>query len=188
MLLVLLMRRMVLIDPLELRSDGGGVVLEGIDHIPLVADHLIAERTSCRVEILGTDDGQKLLRRYSNRKKQINVDASIGEPPESLRTGPCHVFHADSEGRPLVILDIGALKRGPGTPLVVSDERNRARVAVCRATHDDVHAMSSHSLTETGQLTGPIVELDSERTHVVLLSAPHDWKQLPVERTRRDVG
>ena len=29
MLLVLLMLRMVLIDPLELRSDGGGVVLEG---------------------------------------------------------------------------------------------------------------------------------------------------------------
>jgi GNAT superfamily N-acetyltransferase len=64
----------------------------------------------------------------------------------------------------------------PGTPLVVSDERNRARVAVCRTTHDDVHAMSSHGLTESGQLTGPVVELDSERTHVVLLSAPHDWK------------
>jgi hypothetical protein len=29
MLPVLLMQRMVLIDPLELRSDGGGVVLEG---------------------------------------------------------------------------------------------------------------------------------------------------------------
>ena len=29
MLLVLLMLRMVLIDPLELRSAGGGVVLEG---------------------------------------------------------------------------------------------------------------------------------------------------------------
>jgi hypothetical protein len=56
------MQRMVLIDPLELRSDGGGFVLEGIDHIPLVADYLIAERTSCRVEILGTDHGQKLLR------------------------------------------------------------------------------------------------------------------------------
>jgi hypothetical protein len=177
MLLVLLMQRMVLIDPLKLRSDGGGVVLEGaLTTHPLVADYLIAERTSCRVEILGTDHGQKLLRRNSNRKKQIDVDASIGEPPESLRTGPWHVFHADSEGRPLVILDIGALKRVPGTPLVVSDERNRARVAVCRTTHDDVHTMSSHGLTETGQLTGPVVEVDSERTHVVLLSAPHDWK------------
>ena len=170
MLLVLLMQRMVLIDPLKLRSDGGGVVLEGaLTTHPLVADYLIAERTGSRVEILGTDHGQKLLGRHSNRKEQIKVDASIGEPPECLRTGSCHVFHADSEGGPLVIVDIGALKRVPGTPLVVSDERNRARVAVCRSTHDDVHATNSHGLTETGELTGTVLELDSERTHVVLL-------------------
>ena len=91
--------------------------------LPLVADYLIAERTGSRVEILGTDHGQKLLGRHSNRKEQVDVDASIGELPESLRTGPWHVFHADSEGGPLVVLDLGALKRGPGTPLVVSDER-----------------------------------------------------------------
>ena len=59
---------MELIDPLKLRSEGGGVVLEGIDDIPLAADHLIAERTGSRVEILGTYHGQKLLGRNSNRK------------------------------------------------------------------------------------------------------------------------
>jgi hypothetical protein len=49
---------MVLIDPLKLRPDGGGVILEGaLTTHPLVADYLIAERTSCRVEILGTDHG-----------------------------------------------------------------------------------------------------------------------------------
>jgi hypothetical protein len=169
MLLVLFMQHMVPIDPLKLRSPGGwrrpG---EALTRTPLVADYLIAERTGSSLEILGTDHGQKLLRRHSNRNEQINVDASIGELPESLRTGPCNVFHADSEGGPLVVLDVGALKRVPGTPLVVRDERNRARAAVCRTTHDDVHATSSHGLTETGQLTGPVLELDSERTHVVL--------------------
>jgi hypothetical protein len=170
MLLVVLMQRMELIDPLEPRSAGVAWPGGGIDQeIPLVADYLITERTGSRVEILGTDHGQKLLRRHSNRKEQIKVDASIGEPPESLRTGPCHVLHTDSEGGPLVILDIGALKRVPGTPLVVSDERNRACVAMCSTTHDDVHATSSHGLTETGELTGPVLELDNERAHVVLL-------------------
>jgi hypothetical protein len=45
---------------------------------------------------------------------------------------------------------------------------------VCRATYDDVHAASSHGLTETGELTGTVLELDSERTHVVLLLRGHD--------------
>jgi hypothetical protein len=160
---------MELIDPLELRSAAVAWTWRGIEQDPLVADYLIAECIGSRVEILGTDHGQKLLGRHSNRKEQIDVDASIGKLPESLSTGPCYVFHTDSEGGPLVVLDIGVLKRVPGTPLVVSDERNRARVAVCRATHDDVHATRSHGFTETGELTGAVLELDSERTHVVLL-------------------
>jgi hypothetical protein len=74
---------------------------------PSVADYLIAEGAGSRVEILGTDHGQKLVGRHSNRKKQIDVDACIGELSESLRTGPGHVFHADGEGGTLVVLDIG---------------------------------------------------------------------------------
>src|SRR5690349_25124437 len=79
-----------------------------IDWTPSVADYLIAEGAGSCVEILGTDHGQKLVGRHSNRKKQINVDACVGELSESLRTGPGHVLHADGEGGTLVVLDIGA--------------------------------------------------------------------------------
>src|SRR4029434_7032590 len=48
------------------------------------------------------------------------------------------------------------------TRRAAGDDRARARGAVCRTTHDDVHATSSHGLTETGQLTGPVLELASE--------------------------
>ena len=80
------------------------------------------------------------------------------------------------------------LKRGPGTPLVVSDERNRARAAVCRATTTMLTRASRHGLTEPGELTGPVLELDGERTHVALLLRASSPERAPVERTPRDVG
>ena len=42
-------------------------------------------------------------------------------------------------------------------------------VGAIRTAHHDVDTASSHGLAETGELTGPVVELDSERAHVDLL-------------------